>query len=161
MSCRKRRRWHFRDLKLKNSAEERLRILSLLFIGKKSILFMVLENFQGRQNYRVPLDKIIRIRRWLSEKLIFYEVSKVSKFIITTIYIELLNCTWFFESCFPHTISVLSPLLFAPSPLLFTLSLFLFALSPLFFDLFPLPFAPSSLESLFIGYAISDVPLRL
>ena len=56
---------------------QRLRILSLLFIGKESILFVVLEHFQDLQNYIVPLDTIMRMRRWLSEKLTLIPNAKL------------------------------------------------------------------------------------
>lgn len=62
---------------VKIAAEERLRILSLVFIGKESILFVVLEHFQDLQKYGVPLDTIMRMRRWLSEKLTLIPNAKL------------------------------------------------------------------------------------
>ena len=62
---------------VKIAGEERLRILSLVFIGKESILFVVLEHFQDLQKYGVPLDTIMRMRRWLSEKLTLIPNAKL------------------------------------------------------------------------------------
>lgn len=45
--------------------------------GKESILFVVLEHFQDLQNYGVPLDTIMRMRRWLSEKLTLIPNAKL------------------------------------------------------------------------------------
>ena len=43
----------------------------------ESILFVVLEHFQDLQNCGVPLDTIMRMRRWLSEKLTLIPNAKL------------------------------------------------------------------------------------
>ena len=43
----------------------------------ESILFVVLEHFQDPQNCGVPLDTIMRMRRWLSEKLTLIPNAKL------------------------------------------------------------------------------------
>ena len=43
----------------------------------ESILFVVLDHFQDLQNCGVPLDTIMRMRRWLSEKLTLIPNAKL------------------------------------------------------------------------------------
>ena len=43
----------------------------------ESIIFVVLEHFQDLQNCGVPLDTIMRMRRWLSEKLTLIPIAKL------------------------------------------------------------------------------------